>query len=282
MFDFLREVNRRPEVFGEYTVLELWNDPHTSEQMLAYHLDENVDAASRNHFFINSSAEWIVSHFELGVGARVADFGCGPGLYAQRLSRSGLNVTGIDFSNNSLRYAREKAAEEGLDIKYVESNYLTYDTDTRFDLIMMIMCDFCALSPDQRAVLLHKFQSMLADEGAVLLDVYSLNMFDGREETAIYEKNLLDGFWPNDEYYGYLNTFKYNDKRVILDKYTIVERFLTRCIYNWFQCFTPTDVEREFADAGLKVVEVWGDVAGKEYESESSEFAVVAKASNMK
>jgi len=48
------------------------------------------------------------------------------------------------------------------------------------------------------------------------------------------------------------------------------------------QCFTPTDVEREFTDAGLKVVEIWGDVAGKEYESEASEFAIVANASNMK
>ena len=40
----------------------------------------------------------------------IADFGCGPGLYAQRLARAGLNVTGIDFSANSLQYAREVAS----------------------------------------------------------------------------------------------------------------------------------------------------------------------------
>lgn len=278
LFEFLLEVNRRPEPFAEYTARELWTDPHTARQMLAYHLNETVDAASRNHSFLDRSADWIVSHFGLGAGATVADFGCGPGLYAQRLARAGLNVTGIDFSANSLRYARETAADEGLDIDYVEVDYLGFETDRRFDLVMMIMCDFCALSPDQRASLLRKFRSMLADGGAVLLDVYSPQMFDAREESATYAVNLLDGFWSPDEYFGFLNTFKYDEERVLLDKYTIVERDRTRRVFNWLQCFTPSELEREFADCGLQVVERWGDVAGGVYDPDASEFAIVARA----
>ncbi len=279
LFEFLHEVNRRPEPFAEYAARELWTDPHTSEQMLAYHLNESVDAASRNHAFLDRSAEWIVSHFGLGVGAKVADFGCGPGLYAQRLARARLDVTGIDFSANSLRYARETAADEGLEIEYVEADYLGFETDRRFDLIMMIMCDFCALSPDQRAMLLRKFRSMLADGGAVLLDVYSPRMFDAREASATYALDLLNGFWSPDEYFGFLNTFKYDDEGVLLDKYTIVERHRTRRVFNWLQCFTPSEVEREFADCGLRVAERWGDVAGGVYDPDASEFAVVASGS---
>ena len=277
MFDFLREVNRRPEPFSEYTARELWTDPHTSEQMLAYHLNENVDAASRNPAFIERSVKWIVSHFGLTPQSKVADFGCGPGLYAQRLARAGLQVTGIDFSANSLRYARERAADEDLDIDYVEADYLSYDTDVRFDLIMMIMCDFCALSPDQRSSLLHIFRTLLADGGAVILDVYSSNMFDGREESATYGLNLLDGFWSPEEYYGFLNTFKYDEKRILLDKYTIVERDRTRQVFNWLQCYEPTEIESEFDRCGLRVVELWGDVAGKAYDPDADEFAVVAR-----
>ena len=278
VFDFLLEVNRRPEPFAEYTARDLWTDPHTSGQMLAYHLKETVDAASRNHAFLDRSADWIVSHFELESGAKVADFGCGPGLYAQRLATHGLDVTGIDFSANSLRHAREQASNAGLDIDYIEADYLGFESDRRFDLVMMIMCDFCALSPDQRAVLLRKFRSMLADGGAILLDVYSPQMFDAREENAIYARNLLDGFWSSDEYFGFLNTLKYDDERVLLDKYTIVERNRTRHVFNWLQCFTPSEVENEFADCGLQVVERLGDVAGGAYAPDSTEFAVVAKA----
>jgi hypothetical protein len=37
MFEFLCEVNRRPEPFSRYTARELWTDPHTSRKMLALH-----------------------------------------------------------------------------------------------------------------------------------------------------------------------------------------------------------------------------------------------------
>ena len=112
-------------------------------------------------------------------------------LYAQRLARAGAVVTGIDFSRNSLRYAGHKASQEGLAIKYIYADYLEFETDQRFDLIMMIMCDFCALSPSQRSVLLRKIRSdTLATGGSLLFDIYSSRMFDEREETATYARNL--------------------------------------------------------------------------------------------
>lgn len=278
MFEFLLEVNERPEPFAEYTARELWTDEHTSKRMLTYHLDETLDAASRNHPFLDRSAEWIVSHFGLESGACVADFGCGPGLYAQRLATRGLDVTGIDFSANSLEYGRKQASDSALSIEYIEADYLDFETERRFDLVMMIMCDFCALGPNQRAVLMHKFRSLLADGGAVLLDVYSPQMFAAREESATYARNLLDGFWAANEYFGFLNTFKYNEEHLILDKYTILERDRTRRIFNWLQCFTPEKIETEFARCGLEVVERWGDVAGSGYDAGATEFAVVARA----
>jgi cyclopropane fatty-acyl-phospholipid synthase-like methyltransferase len=279
LFEFLLEVNRRPEPFVEYTARELWTDPHTSEKMLALHLDPAVDAASRNRGFLDRSADWIVAHFGLVRGSKVADFGCGPGLYAQRLARQGVDVTGIDFSENSLRYARNEAAREGLQIEYAQADYLDFDTEHRFDLITMIMCDFCALSPEQRAVLLCKFHSLLAANGSVLLDVYSPAMFDSREESVTYAPGLLDGFWSPEPYYGFLNTFKYERECLLLDKYTIVERHRVRRIFNWLQCFTLAAVEREFADAGLRVVEQWGDVAGSPYVPTATESAIVAERS---
>jgi SAM-dependent methyltransferase len=276
VFEFLREVNRRPEPFAEYTARELWTDPHTSRKMLALHLDPGVDAASRNREFLDRSADWIAARFDLVPGAKIADFGCGPGLYAQRLARKGADVTAIDFSAGSLRYARDEAAREGLRIEYVQTDYLDFVTERRFDLIIMIMCDFCALSPKQRAVLLRRFRSFLAPGGRILLDVYSPAMLEAREEAAIYAPGLMDGFWSSEPYFGFLTTFKYERERVLLDKYTIVERDRVRRIFNWLQCFTPAALESEFTDCGLQVVERWGDVAGSPFDPDASEFAVVA------
>lgn len=276
MFEELEDINSRPEPFEFYTASDLWTDEHTSEQMLKYHLNEDVDLSSRNTAFIDRSVEWIASYFKVGAGTKIADFGCGPGLYTTRLAQRQADVTGIDFSKRSIEYAREVASREGLSIRYVNQNYMEFETDERFDLVLMIMCDYCVLSPAQRKVMLGKFHTFLEAGGFVLLDVSSLNAFEQREEKALYEPNLLDGFWSADKYYGFVNTFKYEREKVVLDKYTIIEAGRTRTIYNWFQHFSPETLEREFAACGFVIEKIFCDVAGTPFDSKANEFAVVA------
>ena len=141
----------------------------------------------------------------------------------------------------------------------------------------MIMCDLCALSPAQRKMMLDKFASLLNPNGHVLLDVYSLAGFVQRQEGAAYEKNQLNGFWSPNKYYGFLNTFKYDEEKVVLDKYTIVEHGHTRTVYNWLQYFDLGAIKAEFSRSGLKIVDVFSNVAGKPFDHQSTEFAVVAE-----
>ena len=277
MFKELKEINSRPSPFQFYTADELWTNEHTSKQMLEYHLNESIDVSSRNKNFIGRSVEWIVSHFGVDNKTEIADFGCGPGLYTTRLAERGAKVTGIDFSENSINYAKKVADERNLDITYVVKNYMDYETTDNYDLITMIMCDFCALSPGQRKVMLSKFHSFLKPGGFVLLDVYSLNSFNQKEESATYEKNQLYGFWSPDDYYGFVNTFKYEKEQVILDKYTLIEESRKRIVYNWLQYFSKESVRNEFEENGFKVAELYSDVAGRTFDSESTEIAIVAK-----
>lgn len=277
MFEILERINRRPMPFECYTASDLWTDEHTSKMMLAFHLNESIDVSSRTAAFIDRSVEWITSHFNVEAGTKIADFGCGPGLYAVRLAKRLADVTGIDFSKRSIEYARDAAANAGLHICYENQNYLEFETDDRFDLILMIMCDFCALSPAQRKAVLTKFGTMLKPGGSVLLDVYSLKAFAEREEKALCEANLLDGFWSPNKYYGFLNTFKYENEKITLDKYTIVEANCTRTIYNWMQYFSLDALERELAESGLAVEGVYSDVAGNPFNPDGNEFAIVAK-----
>ena len=279
MYEQLQEINRRPAPFEHYTAAELWTDEHTSSRMLDHHLNGSNDVSSRNTEFIEKSVAWIIRRFGLAENKSVADFGCGPGLYTTRLAASGADITGVDFSERSLRYARERAQSNGMSIDYVCANYLDFESDKRFDLITLIMCDFCALSPDQRRALLDKFLAHLKPGGTVLLDVYSLRAFDAKEEHATYEHNLLDGFWSSAPYFGFLNTFKYRAENVVLDKYTIVEERRVRVIYNWLQYFAVETLSAELEDRGLVVNDVLGDVAGATPNPKAHEFAIVARRS---
>jgi SAM-dependent methyltransferase len=245
--------------------------------MLQYHLNEEVDLSSRKTSFIDASVDWIATHFKIGDQTRIADFGCGPGLYASRLARRHAQVTGIDFSARSIAYAREAAQKEGQKIRFIHENYLSYETDDTFDLIIMIMCDFCALSLEQRALLLRKFSKLLRPGGAVLLDVYSMSTYHKREEAASYEANQLNGFWTAEPYYGFLNIFKYDKEHVVLDQYTIVTEDEIKTVYNWLQYFSIEALKEEFEANGLQIEETYANVAGAALEQESPEIAVVAR-----
>lgn len=277
MFNELKEINLRPKPFQFYTADALWTDEHTSQKMLEYHLDESVDLSSRNKEFIERSVKWIGSHFGIDTHTAIADFGCGPGLYTTPFAEHGADVTGIDFSERSIRYAKETARRKALDIDYVCWDYLEFETEKRFDLITMIMCDYCALSPIQRRKMLSRFKNLLKADGEVLLDVYSLNAFDQKEQVSLYEHRQLDGFWSKEDYYGFLNTFKYEEEKVILDKYTIIEKARTWTVYNWLQYFSPDALRKEFEVNGFKMEEFYSDVAGKPFNSKSIEFAIVAR-----
>ena len=279
MFNELEKINQRPKPFEFYTAEELWTNEHTASQMLKYHLNESVDISSRNKKFIEESVEWIASHFNVNKNTKIADFGCGPGLYTSRLAEKGADVTGIDFSKNSLEYAKNTAKEKGLNIEYIWSNYLEFETQEslKFDLITMIYGDFCALSPAQRKTLLNKFQKLLKPDGSILLDMYSIHAYDQREEVAMYECNQLNGFWSPEKYYGFLNTFKYDKEKVMLDKYTIIEKSQTREVYNWLQYFDKDSITKEFEESGLHVEEFYSNVAGKPFSPKSDDIAVVAK-----
>ena len=276
MYDTLRAMSGRPEPFSVITTSDLWTDEHVSKQMLSFHLNGDVDLSSRNTAFIDRSVEWLVDTFAVSPSTRIADFGCGPGLYAQRLARKGAKVTSIDFSERSINYAREQAKKEGLDIDYRCQDYLDFQPDQRYDLIILIFCDFCALRPAQRSRLLEIFSNSLAPGGTLVFDVQSVNDFARREEGVVFARNMMDGFWSSKDNFAFQQTFLYPDEKISLDKYTIIEENRTRTIYNWLQYYTPAILEEELTRAGFKVSKWFGDVAGSPYDASADVFAVAA------
>lgn len=279
LYGDLEWITQRPEPFEFYTASELWTDEYTSEQMLAYHLNGDIDVSSRSTAFIDKSVAWLASRFNIGNGSRIIDFGCGPGLYTSRLAKLGATVSGVDFSTRSINYARERTDQDRLQVDYHNADYLQFQPDGKFDLVIMIMCDFCALSPAQRTLMLQKFSQILRPDGRIVLDVYSYRAFGQREESSSYEKNLLNGFWSPKPYYGFLNTFKYESEKVVLDKYTIIESDRMRQIYNWIQYCSVEVIEQEFTSSGLEIEEVIGNVSGNPFDAAETEFAVVARQS---
>ena len=104
----------------------------------------------------------------------------------------------------------------------------------------------------------------------------SLNTFNQIKATATYERNQLDHFWSPDEYYGFLNTFKYDQEKITLDKYTIIEKKRVHTVYDWLQFFSPESLRKEFEENGFQVEAFFSDVAGAAFSKDSPDMAIVA------
>jgi 2-polyprenyl-3-methyl-5-hydroxy-6-metoxy-1,4-benzoquinol methylase len=68
------------------------------------------------------------------------DVGCGTGRHAIELAKRGYTVTGIDLSETLLIRAREKAAEQNLNIEFLCHDARDLPFESRFDVAIM-MCE---------------------------------------------------------------------------------------------------------------------------------------------
>jgi SAM-dependent methyltransferase len=118
-----------------------WNEPEFSKRMLACHLDQQHDLASRRFEIIDRHVAWIHRVVLEGRPNRVLDLTCGPGLYTHRLARLGHECVGVDFSPASIAHAKDVAAQEGLPCTYLEKDVRSLnalDVGTEFGLVMML------------------------------------------------------------------------------------------------------------------------------------------------
>lgn len=277
VFKELEKINHKPIPYEFYTAEFLWNDKYISKKMLEYHLNGNVDPASRKKAFIDKSVTWIVSRFNVGPKTKICDFGCGPGLYTIQLAENGANVTGVDFSERSIQYAKSIASQKNIKINYLLQNYLQFESTVKYDLITLIYEDLCTLSPKQRKTLFKIFYKSLKENGAILLDVLSENHYNTTNEKTTYEYSPGNGFWAPDPYYVFLNTLKYEKEKVILDKYTLFGETFAKEVYNWLQCYSYDSLRKELEDNGFRIVEHYSDVSGTPYSKDSKDIAIVAK-----
>lgn len=272
MYDLIHDIAVRPAPFSKYTTKELWTRPHLARQMLEYHLNQETDLASRRIEIIDSAVSWFDAQLGLS-GKSLCDLGCGPGLYAQRFAALGAKVTGVDFSNYALDYARENTDPS---IRYLHADYLADELPSGFDVITLIYMDLCVLSPEQRATLLGRMRAMLNPGGHIVLDVPGTGLLKNRQEVALIEDRLMGGFWAEGDYVGIQKTFIYEEQLLALDRYAIIEPGETWQIFNWAQHFTPKSIEAELHHAGFVVTEMAGDLTGASLVDDGDTIGVIA------
>ena len=150
-----------------------WNDPAFSRRMLAEHLSQAHDAASRRVEIIDRHVDWMHTHILDGRPGRVLDLGCGPGLYTSRLARLGHTCLGIDWSPASIAHARQQAEADGLSCRYLEQDIRVAEYGTGYELTMLLFGEFNVFRPAEAKAIVRRAIGALAPGGWLLLEPHT-------------------------------------------------------------------------------------------------------------
>jgi len=161
-----------------------WNDQQFSERMLAEHLSQEHDLASRRTETIDRHVEWIFTEVLGSKPGRVLDLGCGPGLYTLRLARLGCSCVGMDFSPASIRYAERCAAEDGASCTYRHADLRDGGFGEGFDAVMMIYGQFNVFPRNRGAEILDRARAALVPGGCLVLEIQDSEEIEQRGRAA--------------------------------------------------------------------------------------------------
>jgi SAM-dependent methyltransferase len=264
----------KPEIFKKSTD-KFWDDEYISGQMLKFHLNPEVEAASKTKKTIEAETSFIIKWSNMDADKIVLDLGCGPGLYVKEFAKTGAKVTGIDLSDRSINYANENIKPGYKNIIFSKMNYLDINFKESYDIATLIFYDFCALNTNEQKKLLLKIYEALKDNGVFIFDVVSEN----RKNSVTTSISVCEGgFWSPDSYIEIVNTFMYDDPKTEGMQYTIIdEDGATRVIRLYHRLLGLEEITKLLNDNNFKVEKVYKNLKGEALSEGSETYGIFAR-----
>lgn len=260
-----------------------WDDAEFSERMLAEHLRQDHDAASRRFEKIDEQVRWIDGSLLSGVSTRVLELACGPGLYTSRLARLGHECRGVDFAPAAVRYAREEAERDGLACSYeladVREVALGDGFGGGFGLVMMISGQFNVFRRSEARGILARAFEVLAPGGRLLLEPQRFATVEdgGRAGASWYSAS--EGLFSSRPHLCLTESFWNEEERASTQRFLIVDAEtseVTRYAMS-NEAYSDDEYESMVRAAGFEDVELLPSLVGVEDESQSANLVVTAR-----
>ena len=257
-----------------------WDDPGFSERMLAEHLSQEHDLASRRSEGIDRHVEWIFSEVLGSRPGRMLDLACGPGLYTVRLARLGCECVGIDFSPASIRHAREMvAAEAHLTCIFHQADVREARFGEGFDLAMMVYGQFNVFPRTQARQILERAHAALKPGGSLLLEIQTREQIRQGGESPANWYSAQSGLFSGEPHLVLQENFWHADARASTTRFWIVDAQTGAVSRHALSNEAYT--EQEFSDAlrlaGFRDVERFPSLSGKAVAGEQDLPVVVAR-----
>ncbi|MEZ4663117.1 MAG: methyltransferase domain-containing protein [Caldilineaceae bacterium] len=257
-----------------------WHEPEFSRRMLAEHLTQAHNAASRRFEIIDAHVAWMHADLLKEKRARILDLGCGPGLYSNRLARLGHRCVGIDFSPASIEYARQTALEEALDCVFVPSDLRQADFGVGFDLVTLIYGELNIFRPADARHLLRKMQQALKPGGLLLLEPHTYAAVRSFGDAPARWSSSTGGLFSAQEHLVLTESMWQPDTQTTTRRHYVVDAVSGRVTRyaQTFQAYTIAEYRDLLTECGFRTANMFPALGGTPPGLQPDIFAIVATA----
>ncbi len=147
-----------------------WDEPEFSRRMLAEHLAQDHELASRRLEWIERQIEWIHRILLDGRSAKILDLGSGPGLYSHRLAKLGHDCLGIDFGPASIEYARHNTPDASR-CEFILGDIRSTSLAGPHDLALLLYGEFNVFPTHEAESILARTSTCLEGNGRLLIEM---------------------------------------------------------------------------------------------------------------
>ncbi|MBT5774455.1 MAG: class I SAM-dependent methyltransferase [Dehalococcoidia bacterium] len=210
------------------------------------------------------------------LGGPVLDLGCGTGQLAVRIAEEGIEVVGAEPAAGMIGVARARAGGER--VEWVQSSGEALELGRRFRLVYMTG---------------HAFQAVPTDEGATALLARVAQHLEPEGRFIFETRNPADAAWERwagprtevatEEYGRMFEDYEIDaseapDRISMTHHIHLVDRGEELVRHSRLRFPSKELVEGEFVEAGLELVEWYGDWDGSPLRGDSAEMIAVTRA----
>lgn len=220
--------------------------------------------------------DFLTAKLHLQGGEKILDLACGFGRHSLELARRGFSVTGVDITPSYIRFAKEKAQEEGLCANFLCCDIRNVSFEQKFDVVLN-MADGAIGYLENDAENLKIFRAVskaLKHGGRHFMDIMNGSYADHHFPCRLWEAGekcltLSEFEWDSKArvlLYGQLD-FKYGQ---LISKPNISEG-------NPIRLYTLAEITQILSSIGMSIIDSYADYAGTPSSDDHIQLLVCAE-----
>ena len=201
----------------------------------------------------------------------ILDLCCGPGRFAIPLARMGYSVTGVDATGFLLDIARNRASLENVEVEWVEEDMRSFRRSGSYDLVLNMFTSFGYFQDHaDNMKVLENVKESLRHGGKFVMEImgketlasifHSVTDEETDDGLLLIQRHRIEDGWNRIE----------NDW-LLIDKESVLGRWK---FSHWV--YSANELKNMLRDSGFSNVDVYGNLEGAPYNSESGRLIAVS------